>query len=104
MSCGPRIPGGPFPSPAVAALSSRLRRPTPPPIMYRLLITRNELLTSIFPPGILDPVVPRTCVIRVCTGANVRTFNGAAAAVFPRDLCGNVVVGGGGSYRGLSST
>lgn len=47
------------------------------------------------------------------TGANVRTLNGAAAAAFPRDLCGNVVVaeeegkgwrelsGGGGllSYR-----
>lgn len=29
------------------------------------------------------------------TGANVRTLNGAAAAAaFPRDLCGNVAVAG----------
>lgn len=39
----------------------------------------------------------------MCTGANVRTLNGAAVAVavaaFPRDLCGNVVMGG---WRELS--
>lgn len=29
------------------------------------------------------------------TGANVRTLNGAAAAAFPRDLCGNVVAAEG---------
>lgn len=46
------------------------------PIMYRLLITRNELLTSIFPPGIPDPALRK----------DVRTLNGAAAAMFSRDL------------------
>lgn len=36
-----------------------------------------------------------------CTGANVRTLNGAAAAAaFPRDLCGNVVMGVAGVIGG----
>lgn len=39
---------------------------------------------------------------------NVRTLNGAAAAAFPRDLCGNVVAGvagviGGCRHREISA-
>lgn len=90
-------------SPGAAAslanpLSTRLRSP----IMYRLLITRNELLASIFPPGMLDPA-PQMCVCVCYTSirrANIRTLNGAAA--FPRDLCGNVVVGWQGVIAELS--
>jgi len=63
--------------------------------MYRLLITRNELLTSIFPPGIPDARKRRVlragvyvCVsvwvwVFMCKRGNVRTLNGAAAA-YPR--------------------